>query len=148
MSEDESLQEEEVRVLYRTLMEIKEEEDPGDPMLKVAAVFVIGGPALALLTIDWYHMDRFFVLFFGGGGFGAVLALIASIQSIRYDKRKKNVFSQLVESAKIPKEVTNSVFRYKSREKLVISRIESNYSVLEQQPKPVIVSTLTEMNEK
>ena len=134
MSEDKSLQEEEIRVSYRTLMEIKEEGNPRESKWNLAIVFCFGGPVLAFLTIDYYNLNRAFILFYGGIGISGVLFMIGFIQSSQYEKRKRNAFSQLVDSANIPKEVTNSVYTYKSREKLVISHIESNYSMLEQQP--------------
>ena len=142
MTEEKASSGDKIREAYQDLVKLRQQRDPGSLTLVIGIIFFLM-PFLSYPFISGGSSCTgycgFGVVFFMLGAM-AVFGLISLIffiisrsQSSKYNAKKKEIMSQLIELIEVPEEMLKPLISQASRENYVIKYVETKYPELKEQ---------------
>ena len=138
-----------VREVYRELVKLRQEGDPGLLTLVIGIIlmlmpflsypFISGGSSCTGycgLGVVYYILGAMAIF----GTISLIFFIISWSQSSKYKTKKKEIMFQLIELVKLPENEVKRIISQESREKYVIEYAETKFPELKEQPKQIMPS--------
>ena len=149
MTEEEASSGDKIREAYRDLVKLRQQGDPGSLTLVIGIILLLM-PFLSYPIISGDSSCTgycgFGLLFYMLGAmaiFGIISLIFFSIsrsQSSKYNDKKKEIMSQLIELIEVPEDKLKPLISQASRENYVIKFAETNYPELKETSKHITPS--------
>ena len=149
MTEETASSDDKIREAYRDLVKLRQEGDPGSLTFVIGIILLL----MPFLSYPFISGDSsctgycgFGLLFYMLGAmtiFGIISLIFLSIsrsQSSKYNDKKKEIISQLIELIEVPEDKLKPLISQVSRENYVIKYAETKFPELKESPKQITPS--------